>query len=535
MFRRARDEASAAIAELRDLARGIAPPILADRGLAAAVEALGRRSAIPVEVDGERRRAGAAGDRDRGVLRRRRGADERRQARAAGVGARCTLDLDDERLLVVIADDGPGGADPDGGGLTGLRHRVEALDGRLTVDEPGRRRDDDPGGAAMRVVIAEDQALLREGVIALLREYDIDVVAHAEDGAGLLRIVSGHKPDLAIVDVRLPPTFTDEGVRAAIEARARHPRPRRPDPVAVRRAGLHRRAARPPARAGSATCSRSASARSATFLDAVQRVAAGGTALDREVVAELVGARGPPARRRRSRRSRRASTRCSGSWPRAGPTRRSPRALVVTLGAVEKHISNIFAKLDLPATDDDHRRVLAVLAFLRAGGDADAPEPRRMDARRHHARPRDAGRPPRGRPRRRLGSGRAGRRAGRGARRRGGRPGRALRLLRRQHHGRRRRGLRLVPPRGDGRGRRHRARVRGPRQGDGRRGAREPVAVLRDRLRGFQGRRRPARRGGGRAPDAPPPVRRAGDGRRCGRRASSPSRRPVARRSSPGG
>ena len=75
----------------------------------------------------------------------------------------------------------------------------------------------------MRVVIVEDQALLREGLVALLREQGIDVVAQAEDGAGLLRIVAGHKPDLAIVDVRLPPSFTDEGLRAALEARARQP------------------------------------------------------------------------------------------------------------------------------------------------------------------------------------------------------------------------------------------------------------------------------------------------------------------------
>ncbi len=75
----------------------------------------------------------------------------------------------------------------------------------------------------MRVVIAEDNALLREGIVALLRERDIDVVAQAEDAPGLLRIVAGHKPDVAIVDVRLPPTFTDDGVRAAIEARARYP------------------------------------------------------------------------------------------------------------------------------------------------------------------------------------------------------------------------------------------------------------------------------------------------------------------------
>src|SRR5262249_56699047 len=89
-------------------------------------------------------------------------------------------------------------------------------------EQPGGG-DRDPRGAAVRVVIAEDQALLREGIVALLREQDIDVVAQAEDGEGLLRIVGGHKPDLAIVDVRLPPPFTDEGVRAALEARARFP------------------------------------------------------------------------------------------------------------------------------------------------------------------------------------------------------------------------------------------------------------------------------------------------------------------------
>ena len=90
----------------------------------------------------------------------------------------------------------------------------------------------------MRVVIVEDNALLREGIVALLRERSIDVVAQAEDAPGLLRIVAGHKPDVAIVDVRLPPTFTDDGVRAAIEARAPSG-PGRPDPVAVRRTGLH--------------------------------------------------------------------------------------------------------------------------------------------------------------------------------------------------------------------------------------------------------------------------------------------------------
>ena len=137
MFRRARGEASAAIAELRDLARGIAPPILADRGLAAAAQSLGRRSAIPVEVDAnvpwrtlpviETAAYFVVAEGLTNVAKH-----------APDASARVTLDLDADRLLVVIADDGPGGADPDGGGLTGLRHRVEALDGHLTVtSRPG--------------------------------------------------------------------------------------------------------------------------------------------------------------------------------------------------------------------------------------------------------------------------------------------------------------------------------------------------------------------------------------------------------------
>jgi signal transduction histidine kinase len=138
LFRRARDEASAAIAELRDLARGIAPPVLADRGLEAAVDALGKRSAIPVEVhaDVPRRPLPVIETAAYFVVAE---ALTNVAKHARGAPARVTLSLDAERLVVVVADDGPGGADPAGGGLTGLRHRVEALDGRLTVASP-------PGG-----------------------------------------------------------------------------------------------------------------------------------------------------------------------------------------------------------------------------------------------------------------------------------------------------------------------------------------------------------------------------------------------------
>jgi DNA-binding NarL/FixJ family response regulator len=219
----------------------------------------------------------------------------------------------------------------------------------------------------VRVVIAEDQALLREGIVALLREHDIDVAAHAEDAAGLLRIIGGHKPDLAIVDVRLPPTFTDEGVRAAIEARERHPGlgililSQYVEPaytaelLATGEGGI-----------GYMLKERVGEVR--TFLDAVRRVAAGGTALDREVVAELVQTRGSAAGEGALATLTPREHEVLALMAEGRTNAAIARALVVTLGAVEKHISNIFGKLDLPATDDDHRRVLAVLTFLRASG-----------------------------------------------------------------------------------------------------------------------------------------------------------------------
>ena len=147
------------------------------------------------------------------------------------------------------------------------------------------------GSAAVRVVIVEDQALLREGIVALLAENGIEVVAQAEDGPGLQRIVDGHRPDLAICDVRLPPTFTDEGIRAALEARRRHPElavlvlSQYVEPVytgellASGESGV-----------GYLLKERVSEVR--TFVESVKRVAGGGTALDREVVSALIADRG---------------------------------------------------------------------------------------------------------------------------------------------------------------------------------------------------------------------------------------------------
>jgi DNA-binding NarL/FixJ family response regulator len=214
-------------------------------------------------------------------------------------------------------------------------------------------------------VIAEDNALLREGIVALLQEHGIEVVAQADDGPGLLRIIAGHKPDLAIVDVRLPPTFSDEGIRAALEARRRHPE------VAILVLSqyvepVYTGELLSTGESGVGYLLKERVSEIRAFLDAVQRVAAGGTALDREVVASLVRtrdtARGDDALSALTKRERETLELIAQGRTNAAIA----RELVITPGAVEKHISNIFAKLDLPTTDDDHRRVLAVLAYLNA-------------------------------------------------------------------------------------------------------------------------------------------------------------------------
>jgi DNA-binding NarL/FixJ family response regulator len=220
----------------------------------------------------------------------------------------------------------------------------------------------------VRVALVEDQALLREGIVALLREQEIEVVAQAEDAEGFLRAVGAHHPDVAIVDVRLPPTFTDEGLRAALEARRRHP----DLGVLVLSQYVEPAYTTELLEAGSGGVGYLLKERVAevrTFVDAVEQVAAGGTVLDREVVSRLV--RGAvPAGSETGIGSLTAKEREVLELMAEGRTNAGiAKAMVVTPGAVEKHISNIFAKLDLPAGGDDHRRVLAVLTWLRTSGE----------------------------------------------------------------------------------------------------------------------------------------------------------------------
>lgn len=211
-------------------------------------------------------------------------------------------------------------------------------------------------------MIAEDLALLREGLVALLRENEIEVVAQVQDGPGLLRAIAGHRPDLAIVDVRLPPTFSDEGLQAAIEARRRQPE------LAVLVLSQYVETAYASELIGENTAGigyllkeRVGDVRA--FLDALHSVAAGGTVIDRQVVTQLLAPRdgSSDALRGLTAREREVLELMAEGRSNAAIA----DTLVVTAGAVEKHITNIFSKLDLPACGDDHRRVLAVLAYLQ--------------------------------------------------------------------------------------------------------------------------------------------------------------------------
>jgi DNA-binding NarL/FixJ family response regulator len=212
----------------------------------------------------------------------------------------------------------------------------------------------------MRVVVADDSVLLREGVVRLLEEAGLEVVGQAGDAEELLRKVRAHKPDVAVVDVRMPPTHTDEGLRAAQEIRAEMPE------VGVLVLSQYVEVA----------YARDLLAESAEGLgyllkdrvsdvdalaDAARRVADGGSALDPEVVSEMLG------------RSRREDPLAEltprerevlGLMAEGRSNAAIAAELVVTERAVEKHVTGIFGKLDLPASSEDHRRVLAVLRFL---------------------------------------------------------------------------------------------------------------------------------------------------------------------------
>jgi DNA-binding NarL/FixJ family response regulator len=213
----------------------------------------------------------------------------------------------------------------------------------------------------IRAVVADDSVLLRDGIVRLLGEDGIEVVAAVGDADALLDAVAEQSPDLALVDVRMPPTHTDEGIRAAIEIRRRFPEVA----VLVLSQYVEERYAGDLLAgnvSGVGYLLKDRVMDIGDFLAALRRVAAGGSAVDAEVVSQLLG------RSRRGReldqltpREREVLTLMAEGLSNAGIADR----LVVSQGAVEKHISNVFVKLGLEPEDHAHRRVLAVLTYLR--------------------------------------------------------------------------------------------------------------------------------------------------------------------------
>ena len=223
-------------------------------------------------------------------------------------------------------------------------------------------RNDDQGADPVRVVLAEDSVLLREGIARLLEDSGFEVVGRAGDAEDLLRKVRAHKPDVAVVDIRMPPTHTDEGLRAARVIRAELPG----TGVLVLSQYIEEEYAvdlLSESAEGVGYLLKDRVADVERFIDSVQRVAEGGSALDPAVVSQMLG-------RRRSASPLDDLTprerEVLGQMAEGRSNHAIAADLVITERAVEKHVTNIFAKLNLPGTADDHRRVLAVLTYLNA-------------------------------------------------------------------------------------------------------------------------------------------------------------------------
>jgi DNA-binding NarL/FixJ family response regulator len=214
----------------------------------------------------------------------------------------------------------------------------------------------------VRIVIAEDDALLREGLTHLLRAEGMEVTSTVDNPDDLLAALAADRPDVALVDVRMPPTFRDEGLRAAVQARKQWPGLA----VLVLSAHVEESYATELLADGAGGVGyllKERVGKVADFLDALHRVAAGGTALDPEVVTQLL------VRRRADDPLQRLTPRereVLGLMAEGHSNATIGEMLVVSDGAVHKHIGNIFTKLGLPTTDAGHRRVLAVLAYLKA-------------------------------------------------------------------------------------------------------------------------------------------------------------------------
>ncbi len=283
----ARASSGQALSELRALVRGIHPPVLAERGLDGAVRALALSLPLPVELHIDlpgRPSAPVESAAYFAIAEALANVVKHSGANRAWV----QLEYDHGRLIAIVGDNGAGGAHPRaGGGLAGHRAAAGRLRRYGRGDQPGRRADSGDDGAAVRVVLGEDLTLLRDGLIRLLTAYGMEVVAAVDSGPGLLRALVTQRPDVAVVDVRLPPTFTDEGLRAAIQARAQLPGL----PVLVLSQHVEQLYAKELLAAGTGGLGYLLKDRVSDvrrFIEAVRTVAGGGTAMDPDVVSQLL-------------------------------------------------------------------------------------------------------------------------------------------------------------------------------------------------------------------------------------------------------
>ena len=218
-----------------------------------------------------------------------------------------------------------------------------------------------PADRAPRIVLAEDSVLLRDGLVGLLTRFGYEVVAAVGDADALLAAVAEHTPDVVVTDVRMPPGFQDEGLHAAVKLREERPGL----PVLVLSQYVQRAYAAELLDSGDGTgvgyLLKDRVGQVEEFVDALREVAAGGTVVDPEVVRQLLRRRRDPLARLTPREREVLALMAEGKSNGA-----IAKALVVSEAAVGKHISSILTKLDLPPADDTHRRVLAVLAYLRS-------------------------------------------------------------------------------------------------------------------------------------------------------------------------
>ena len=366
-------EAKEALVELRELARGIHPAVLTETGLKGALQSLIERSPVQTalgSVPDERYPPTVEATAYFVVSEALANVAKHAGARRASVN----LSRSERTLVVEISDSGVGGARVDNGsGLRGLTDRLATVSGSLQIDSPPGEGTRIQGGDPMpmssppkpeplRVLIAEDSVLLREGLERLLNEAGLEVAGTAVDAPQLLQLVEQLRPDVVLTDIRMPPTHTTEGLEAARKIRRTWPG------TAVLVVSHHIETQNvvellQDDPRGLGYVLKDGVADISQFTDAIRRVARGESVIDPEVVARLV------ARPRQDSPAQRLSDRereVLGLMAEGRSNQAIAERLWMSPKTVETHVSNIFVKLELLPAPEDHRRVLAVLAFLRA-------------------------------------------------------------------------------------------------------------------------------------------------------------------------